>query len=110
MAEPGTSQPTERPIEAADPGSAPDDNEFAPSDIDNQSVSNASTSLRSSIFQHHFENGRRVRIMTSFPFSCSLYLPILRVDALTYPRSSTTSTATGGTRSQTTTKSKIGMI
>ncbi len=45
-------------IEANAPGELLDDDEFDASDYD--ATSTASTSVTSSIYHHHFENGRRV--------------------------------------------------
>lgn len=37
-----------------------DENEFQTSDFDSSTLSSSSTSLNTSIYQHAFENGRRV--------------------------------------------------
>jgi hypothetical protein len=51
---------TTAPIEASAPGEHIDDDDFATSDYDAESISSSSASLTSSIYQHAFENGRRV--------------------------------------------------
>ncbi|KAL6399546.1 hypothetical protein AUP68_18095 [Ilyonectria robusta] len=46
-------------IAAADPGETADDDEFATEEVDARSISNASTSLKTSVLEHSYENGRR---------------------------------------------------
>ncbi|KAH8898842.1 S-adenosyl-L-methionine-dependent methyltransferase [Thozetella sp. PMI_491] len=48
-----------RELEPADPGQTAEEDEFATDDLDGASLSNASTSLRSSVLEHSYENGRR---------------------------------------------------
>ncbi len=58
--------PPREVLEAAEPDDAAPEDEFATSDLDDDGVSDASTSLKSSILQHSFENGRRVNIGSPF--------------------------------------------
>lgn len=59
MAEPVTT--TQEPIEPiAAHERADEEDEFETSDFDSATLSSSSTSLNTSIYQHAFENGRRV--------------------------------------------------
>lgn len=59
MAEPVTT--TQEPIEPiAAHERAEEEDEFETSDFDSATLSSSSTSLNTSIYQHAFENGRRV--------------------------------------------------
>lgn len=48
------------PIEPSAPGDHPDEDDFSTSACDAQSLASSSTSLNSSVYQHAYENGRRV--------------------------------------------------
>jgi hypothetical protein len=60
MAEPSQAPPEEpAPIEAATGEEPVEEDEFATSDFDGSSIT--STSVTSSVYNHSYENGRRVR-------------------------------------------------